>query len=186
MAKLKAEIKALDVLERMKHVLHIPNIAQLAKALNVSQQSLAQADKRQSVSLPILMKCMELAERDDVTLDYLVYGKVGDLAVESDYMNIQRIDIDEQSVKFYRQLLPQNITTTNLKCYIASDRLYLIDTFNSAIDADGVYALNSRKKPLFRECKILISGGYKIGDELIESADGLVILGRVIWSGGTI
>lgn len=64
--------EATEVLDRLKQLLAAPNDAALAKALDISPQTLGSWRARASVPYTV---CMHLARADGVSLDWLLLGR---------------------------------------------------------------------------------------------------------------
>lgn len=64
--------EATEVLDRLKQLLAAPNDAALAKALDISPQTLGSWRARASVPYTV---CMQLARTDGISLDWLLLGR---------------------------------------------------------------------------------------------------------------
>lgn len=66
--------EATQVLDRLKHLMAAPNDAALAKALDISPQTLGSWRARASIPYAV---CMDLARSDGISLDWLLLGRGG-------------------------------------------------------------------------------------------------------------
>lgn len=184
MAKLEEKLDVEAVLNRIVEAAGMKNLADLAKYMGLSPQSLSQSKGRQMISLAFMLKGQKLTNK---SLDYLIHGTERESEAEvnaedeTNYIRIERIG--GGTVKVLAELLRQGVDAQNLRAYIREGKLYVIDSADLVVTT-GVFAFGDKMRPAIRKCSQQIDGSVLVeGEAKLKSAEDLNrsgILGRVI------
>ena len=199
MAKLSVTIDTTAVLNRIIAAADIRNVAELARALDVSPQSLANIKGRGMVSLPFMLKAQEVAHK---SLDFLISGHEYDSDAEdcgvaanneesaavsandeNNYIEVERIGGGTRNIRVLAELLRNGIDASTLKAYIEEGKLFLIDSADLVV-TNGVFAFGDKMRPAIRKCTLQLDGTVLVESETkhlsSEDLSRYGIIGRVV------
>ncbi len=192
MAKLKSvEMDVVGVVNRMIEVSGSNNYAQLASLLGLSPSAINQIEKRQSISLHLLLL---IVKNFNCSLDYLVYGHgpisaghTSALADES-YIEIEPLHGEEgKAILFIKKLLPESeMIEDSLKFHAVGKKLWIINIADQNV-VDGTFAFGDSIRPVICECRVQWDGKVIIeGDDKPKTIDEIKtvgVVGKVVWHG---
>lgn len=190
MVEQTAKIDAETILSRLKTAGRFKSMAELGRALEMSDQAIANANRRQSIAFPFFIKAYELVKmrNPDITLEKLIYGDTA----EDDVADVEKKPADHVEIKrigggvvpFPVSLLRAGVNVSKLRAYLQLDRWLLIDISDNQI-ADGEFAFGAIERPVVRKCESLLDGTVAVeGIEKPQTVDdlkALTIVGRIIW-----
>lgn len=106
MDKNSQDVSVKEVLDRMKSVYHVKRDAELARAMDISPQTLSSWRQRDAIPYAL---CVECARSRKVSLDWLLYGDSTD--TQPAESPLSAVTYDGQSLDDLRQELDQVLQT---------------------------------------------------------------------------
>lgn len=187
------KMDATEIIERMMLKAGFKQRKELAENLGLSSQALTQIKARQSISLPLLIM---YADKHNVSLDYLVYGRGEGEGTGSEEKEkfvalpiIEAASTGSEALLYSRAWLDEEYAgREHLTQIIVGTSIYIIDLADKT-PADGLFIIGQDVDNIntIATLKKRLDGKYSIANEpdpmTVEQLTAIGIVGRVIWAG---